>query len=297
LGVVASLLAHLLVLALLLFDLVPWRKESEALPPPSFEMVFEPGSPERQEIDPSQGQPEDAAPPSAEALPPPPPAPPQPQPLPQPLPLPPPAPPPPPLAPSPPEAPVIALPPPPPPAVERPEPPPPEPRLPEPLPLPPPPPDPRQADQRPQLPGIWAPNGVQFGQPRPLGRPEGRGLDLSVPPRMLEGRVTQDQTVRVTGAQVGADWRAAFRRWLDQHIRYPLDAAARGEDGQARVTIIANPDGTVRSVRLVSPSTSPSLNQATTWPFNGARLPAFPPGADPAGVTVDLTVQYILIRP
>ncbi len=132
--------------------------------------------------------------------------------------------------------------------------------------------------------------------PQPLGRNEGRALDTSVAPRMLEGRGATDPLVRVTGAQVGADWRAAFRRWLDENIRYPEEAIRFGEDGRVRVSIVADPDGTVRSVRLVSPSASPALNRGTTWPFNGARLPAFPPGSDANGVTVDLTVNYILIR-
>jgi hypothetical protein len=54
--------------------------------------------------------------------------------------------------------------------------------------------------------------------------------------------------------------------------------------------------GGVRSVRLMMPSGSPSLNLGTTFPFEGARLPAFPPPADPDGVTIDLTVNYILVR-
>ena len=75
-----------------------------------------------------------------------------------------------------------------------------------------------------------------------------------------------------------------------------LDAAMRGEDGRVRVLVTASPDGTVRSVRMLMPSTSPSLNSGTTRPFNGARLPAFPPGSDPNGVTIELTVDYVLIR-
>jgi TonB family protein len=166
---------------------------------------------------------------------------------------------------------------------------------------PPPQPQARPLQQRPDVPGVWAPNGVQVGPqaaaPQPqAGRPQGRGLDTTVDPRFIEGRPSADPSVRVTGAQVGADWRAAFRRWLDQNIRYPERAIQLGEDGTVRVRVIANPDGTVRSVQLVGPSTSPSLNFGTTFPFQGARLPAFPPPADPNGVTIDLTVNYILIR-
>jgi TonB family protein len=174
------------------------------------------------------------------------------------------------------------------------------------LPLPPsvpPPPPPRQqaAQQapRPSLPGIWAPDGLQLGRPPapPPGRAGARGFDLSVDPRMMEGRARADPTLSVTGAQVGADWRAAFRRWLDQNLGYPEGAILRGEQGTVRVQITASPDGTVRGVRMLSPSTSPSLNSGTSQPFAGARLPAFPPGSDPGGVTVELTVRYILTRP
>ncbi len=176
------------------------------------------------------------------------------------------------------------------------------------LPLPPaatpPPPTPAPTPTRREaqpLPGVFLPRGAQLGggspaAPVPSGRPQGRGLDLSVDPRFAEGTATADPSVRVEGAQVGANWRAAFRRWLEQNISYPQDAARRGEDGTVRVRIIAAPDGTVRSVRLVGPSTSPSLNYATTFPFQGAQIPAFPPPADPGGVTVDLTVNFILRR-
>ncbi|WP_431303952.1 energy transducer TonB [Sediminicoccus sp. BL-A-41-H5] len=189
-------------------------------------------------------------------------------------------------------------------------------RLAESLPLPPPPtppappqrqPSPPQPQQQqaqraqpaqPNLPGIWVPGGVQLGRPAapPAGRPQARGTDTTVDPRFLEGRPRTDPSVRVTGAQVGADWRAAFRRWLDQNLSYPERAVALGEDGVVRVVVTAAPDGTVRNVRLVGPSTSPSLNFGTTFPFQGARLPAFPPGADPNGVTIELTVNYVLIR-
>jgi TonB family protein len=165
------------------------------------------------------------------------------------------------------------------------------------------PPQPQQQAQRaqpaqPNLPGIWVPGGVQLGRPAapPAGRPQSRGTDTTVDPRFLEGRPRPDPSVRVTGAQVGADWRAAFRRWLDQNLSYPERAVALGEDGVVRVVVTAAPDGTVRNVRLVGPSSSPSLNFGTTFPFQGARLPAFPPGADPNGVTIELTVNYVLIR-
>jgi TonB family protein len=187
-------------------------------------------------------------------------------------------------------------------------PPPPELRLPDRLPVPPTPPQPaqpprqqQQQQQRPQpaLPPdtVWMPGGVQLGRPQPqAGRRESRGLDLTVDPRIIEGRASADPNLRVTGAQVGADWRAAFRRWLDENMRYPLRAAQLGEQGAVRVSVIAEPDGRVRSVRIITQSTSPSLNTGTVMPFQGATLPRFPPPADPNGVTIDLTVNYYIIR-
>jgi TonB family protein len=121
-------------------------------------------------------------------------------------------------------------------------------------------------------------------------------MDTRVDPRMTEGSLRSDPTVNVRGAQVGADWRAAFRRWLDNNISYPRRAIELREQGSVRVIVRAAADGTVRDVRLAGPSASPSLNFGTTFPFQGARLPAFPPPVDPDGVTIELTVNYILIQ-
>ena len=331
-----SLLAHVL-LALALYFWPDPRKPQDALPPPSFDIVFEGGQPQQSEAEPAEGtpaEPQPPEPPSTADVPPPPDAPQQPglppppppqQALPQPPAAPPPSPPAPPV-PAPPVQQALPLPPPELPPME-PAPMPPmagtvelfapqtdirlPDRLSESLPPPPPPPPPapplpqqrptppaQQAQPpRPNLPGIWAPGGLQLGRPQtpPAGRPQARGLDLRVDPRMMEGRATRDPSVRVTGSNVGADWRAAFRRWLDQNVHYPQQAIMRGEDGTVRVRITAAADGTVRNVQLVGPSTSPSLNFGTTYPFNGARLPTFPPGSDPT-VTIELTVNYVLIR-
>ncbi|WP_207537497.1 TonB family protein [Sabulicella rubraurantiaca] len=361
-SVFASLLIHAGLVAALLLWADPRPMSDPTLPPPSFDMVFEGGQPERSEEEPAEGleaPPLPVAPPMPDSVPPPP-AVPAPPPVPAPvespiaevpLPVPAPAPPPalaeapvprPPTAPPPPQppdriapVPPVAAPPPPPPLLDalpapqpprlalppRPEPPPPVLAQPPPavefvpptalqlpdrfdLPLPPAqaPPPPRQQAQprpapRPPLPGITVPEGFQLGgrSAPPAGRPRGRGLDTSLDPRFTEGRPTTDPMARVIGAQVGADWRAAFRRWLEENIHYPIDAAQRGEDGAVRVTITASPDGTVRGVRMTMPSTSPSLNSATSRPFNGARLPAFPANSDPT-VTIELTVNYVLIR-
>jgi TonB family protein len=306
----ASLLAHLALVAAML--VLSWRSldPSRALPPPAFDIVFEGGRPERAEAEPPPGLSAPPVPPpplSAPPMPtpaeaPPVPTPPVPE---RPVPVPPvPAPPVP--APPPVPSPEAARPPPPPMAAPAPPvPPPPAPAAPRPAPPAPAQPAPSQpapAQPAPRFPpgAFFMPDGFQLGRPAeptlPQGRPQAQGLDLRVDPRFFEGRASSDPQVRVSGAEVGADWRAAFRRWLDENIRYPARAIELRESGSVRVQVIAEPDGTVRSVRLVMPSGSPSLNLATTLPFSGARLPAFPPPADPKGVTIDLQVNYVLIR-
>ena len=98
------------------------------------------------------------------------------------------------------------------------------------------------------------------------------------------------------GAEVGPDWRNAFRRWVDDHKRYPQNAVVAGHQGPSRVRVIAEPDGRVRSVQLIGPSGSVWLDAGTVSMFRGAQLPAFPPGADAKGVTIDFTMNYILVR-
>jgi TonB family protein len=175
------------------------------------------------------------------------------------------------------------------------------------LPLPPPalpapparqPPAARQADR---LPGLYLPQGPQLtprpepprtatAQPRPQGL---RGLDLSLAP--VIGRLTPEPEAQVRGAQVGTDWRNAFRRWLEENKRYPEAAVVLRQQGTTRIEIVAAPDGRVLGARLIRRSGSVWLDANTESMFRGAVLPAFPPGADPRGVTIDLTIHYILI--
>ena len=119
-------------------------------------------------------------------------------------------------------------------------------------------------------------------------------MDLSPGQLPRSGRDTPEAEIR--GAKVGPDWRNAFRRWLEDHKRYPENARVVGEQGTNRIELIVDPDGRVRSARLLRRSGSVWLDAGTMSLFRNAVLPPFPPGADPAGVTVDLTINYILIR-
>ena len=307
-GLLFSALLHLGLAALVAFAAWQRGKPPEPLPPPAYEVAFEAGAPERpaeQESAPSAPPSDEAPPVEAEAvpeeLPPAPPlateAPPAPEtateqavieepPLP-------------PLS-APPEEPrqtaeadpvppteeVSPVPPPPPPA-------PPAPQREAALTAPPRPARPPQPDR---LPGLYLPDARLDPVP---SRPEAqrRGLDPSPPSAMRQpGRDSPEAQLSVRGAQVGPDWRNAFRRWMDEHGRYPTNAAVVGDQGTTRIELIVEPDGRVRSGRLLRRSGSVWLDAGTVSLFRNAVLPPFPPGADPGGVTVDLRINYILIR-
>ncbi|GAA0587418.1 hypothetical protein GCM10009416_27390 [Craurococcus roseus] len=309
-GLLLSALLHLGLAALVAFASWQRQKPPEPLPPPAYEVAFEAGAPEA----PAQQESAPSAPPGVEApqvevteavpeeLPPAPPLaaeePAAPETLAERLPPEKPVPPPPPAPqeeprqttaeadPVPPTEEVSPVPPPPPPA---PTPPQREAALTAP-------PRPARPPQPERLPGLYLPDARLNPAP---ARPEQqrRGLDLSPPSAMRQpGRDSPEAQLSVRGAQVGPDWRNAFRRWMDEHGRYPTNAAVVGDQGTTRIELIVEPDGRVRSGRLLRRSGSVWLDAGTVSLFRNAVLPPFPPGADPSGVTIDLTINYILIR-
>ena len=143
------------------------------------------------------------------------------------------------------------------------------------------------------------PEGFDLSRPSaPAGRPTGprAPMDLSVDPRFFEGRPTTNSTVVVRGQPPGENWMNAYRRWLDQNLFYPMDAAQRGESGQVTVRFTVMPDGRVVQQQVTWPSTSPSLNSNSVRPFVGARLPPLPPGATPEGTVMELRINYVIVR-
>ncbi|HYF06209.1 MAG TPA: energy transducer TonB, partial [Acetobacteraceae bacterium] len=101
--------------------------------------------------------------------------------------------------------------------------------------------------------------------------------------------------LQISGARETADWRNLFRAWMERNKFYPRDAAALGEQGPVRLRIIVEPDGRVRSVDLTRPHYSNLLNGGALALFRGRTLPPFPPGTTDPQVTIDLTINYILI--
>jgi periplasmic protein TonB len=273
----------------MLFD--TGRKEGPTLPEPGLQAV--PPAPETPAVEPPLPSP--PIPPPAISPPPPPPAPSPPRaPAPPPVPSPPPAP----------APPVQEVPAPLPPAVE-----------PGPMPLPPrqqkPQPAPKPPDVRPlpkqaapsRQPDFPAPMNFSFGaprstpaapaRPRPAPHPPG-SFDMSLGPA-AKGATNTTPFADRDDAE-GADWRNALSRWVSEHAYYPEQARRELEEGDAKVRVVAEPDGRVKLVELIGRSGSMWLDLALLALFRDAHIPPLPSG-EREGIDFNFTMHYILIRP
>jgi protein TonB len=309
-----SLLAHVAIIALLLVT-IQHGGQPELLPPPSaVTMLFDRGS----KSGPSLPNPDlktvPSAPPAVEAppqeavpLPAPPllPAPEPPHPAsPVPAPAEPAAPPPPEAAPTP-SAPAPLLPP-----IQSPPPPPAEVA---PFPLPRPvvkkPPVPKQQPVRPRplappKPSDFpAPMNFSFGKPnlaapspaRPRSSPHIPGtIDMSLGPAS-RGMADPTPLSMHDADAAGADWRNELSRWVSEHAYYPEQARRDLQEGDAKVHVLADPDGRVKEVELIGKSGSIWLDMALVALFRDQHLPPLPSG-DHDPIEFDFTMHYVLIR-
>ncbi|MBE9607477.1 TonB family protein [Acetobacteraceae bacterium H6797] len=145
-------------------------------------------------------------------------------------------------------------------------------------------PTPQQRRLDPQVPFALSPNSPLLnGRQAPMAG----GADSSA---------QLDPNLRIRGANLGGDWRAAFHDWLRRNGRYPQEAARRGEDGSATIRFTVTRDGNVRSVQLINRSGSQILDSYTQGLLRYAQLPPFPAGTQESEATIDLTINYVLIR-
>jgi protein TonB len=101
----------------------------------------------------------------------------------------------------------------------------------------------------------------------------------------------------VRGAEsLGPDWMNEFSAWVEEHKRYPEQAAMNDEDGTNMVQIRIHRDGRVEAVSLEQRSGSSWLDMGTVSLFRDRRLPPFPPDAKDDDLTIEFTMQYIIVR-
>jgi protein TonB len=94
----------------------------------------------------------------------------------------------------------------------------------------------------------------------------------------------------------GADWRNALSRWVAEHAYYPPQAVRDLEEGDAKVHVVAEPNGRVKEVELIGRSGSMWLDLALLALFRDAHIPPLPSG-EREPIEFNFTMHYILIRP
>ncbi|MEA2733314.1 MAG: periplasmic protein TonB [Acetobacteraceae bacterium] len=94
----------------------------------------------------------------------------------------------------------------------------------------------------------------------------------------------------------GADWRNALSRWVADHAYYPEQARRDAEEGDAKVHVVAEPNGRVKMVELVGKSGSMWLDLALLALFRDQQIPALPYGTKEP-IDFNFTMHYVLIRP
>ncbi len=93
----------------------------------------------------------------------------------------------------------------------------------------------------------------------------------------------------------GTDWRNALSRWVSEHAYYPEQARREGEEGDAKVRVVAAPDGRVKEVELIGKSGSMWLDLALLALFRDQHIPPLPYGVTEP-IDFNFTMHYILIR-
>jgi TonB family protein len=93
----------------------------------------------------------------------------------------------------------------------------------------------------------------------------------------------------------GADYRNLLSKWVSEHAYYPEQARRDGEEGDAKVHVIAAPDGRVKEVELIGKSGSMWLDLALQALFRDQHIPPVPNGGTEP-IEFNFTMHYVLLR-
>jgi periplasmic protein TonB len=124
-------------------------------------------------------------------------------------------------------------------------------------------------------------------------RPPG-SIDMSLGPAK-KGAANNTPFADIDSDQGGPDWRNALSLWVSQHAYYPEQARRNGEEGDAKVHVVAQHNGRVTSVELIGRSGSTWLDLALQALFRDARIPPLS-GSGNEPIEFDFTMHYILRR-
>lgn len=164
------------------------------------------------------------------------------------------------------------------------------------------PPAPRRLVERPRAPpGFPPPIDLSFGPApsappsRSLAGPGSRAVDLALgAPKPGPNR--QEAFYDARAKKIGADWANGLTAWWLAHRYYPRQAVESGEDGTVKVELTVNRSGRVEEVTVISRSGSPFLDMAALSVWRGAQLAPFPAENSKQRETMEITINYLLIR-
>jgi len=132
---------------------------------------------------------------------------------------------------------------------------------------------------------------VPRARPQPLAHPPGT-INLSFGPAK-QGPADHTPHADIDGDNVGPDWRNALSLWVAQHAYYPEQARREHEEGDAKVHVVATPNGRVTTVELIGKSGSMWLDLALQALFRDAHIPPAPTGTTEP-IEFNFTMRYIL---
>ncbi len=132
-------------------------------------------------------------------------------------------------------------------------------------------------------------------QARPRSSPHVPGtIDMSLGPAS-KGLANPTPYSDSDESREGADYRNLLSRWVAEHAYYPEQARRDGEEGDAKVHVLAASDGRVKEVELIGKSGSMWLDLALLSLFRDQHIPPYPGGGSEP-IEFNFTMHYVLIR-
>jgi periplasmic protein TonB len=143
-----------------------------------------------------------------------------------------------------------------------------------------------------------------FGKPLASSAPPARArsssripgtIDMSLGPA-ARGTANPTPYSDSDEGRAGADYRNLLSAWVAAHAYYPEQARRDGDEGDAKVHVVAAPDGRVKEVELIGKSGSMWLDLALQALFRDQHIPAYP-GGGTEPIEFNFVMHYVLIRP
>jgi TonB family protein len=132
-------------------------------------------------------------------------------------------------------------------------------------------------------------------QARPRSSPHAPGtIDMSLGPAS-KGLANPTPYSDSDEGREGADYRNLLSRWVAEHAYYPEQARRDGDEGDAKVHVLAASDGRVKEVELIGKSGSMWLDMALLSLFRDQHIPPYPGGGSEP-IEFNFTMHYVLIR-